>query len=480
MGARCQINYAPPLVRGSRIEFTWTMSSEVPFYQQNQLYLDVGLDGEGDWPQELLCNVLLYALHTHWLFMAPVDVILPMEIAEADRGVWERLLRLSAATLSHHSARDLSTDVRILSDGHVRGTADIRTTSRGSAASLLSGGKESLVQAGLVGAFFEDPLLIFHQHSSHPRIPKAFKEIREMLPCRLLQQSSNLREIVNGRFLHQELGIHPNLLVGSMAQIIEAGLVLAGYTERIRHLFHGAERETHLMVPGRAGVFEDKALHNIVYQKVLEHFVREFVDIRITSPLIPLSNFQVQELLVRRFPGLLAVQESCFFGSWCSKCLKCFRIAAILAACEVDPRRVGIDLQRLLLDQHKMILKQILGVPRGEGELCAPNYYYALQIIKKRGLDTPIGGRRHYFARAIATRRWRRLLESVDMSVDLSGVTRLDSSLLEFLDAPFRAAVKSELRGLWVEKEPLEDELAPQLKSIIDWVLGGTEDGNHP
>lgn len=67
------------------------------------------------------------------------------------------------------------------------------------------------------------------------------------------------------------------------------------------------------------------------------------------------TGFQRQEMIVRKGSDLVDLQFSCFWmdndnNAYCSRCSKCFRIALLVTALDVDPARLGIDTDRLFVD----------------------------------------------------------------------------------------------------------------------------------
>jgi hypothetical protein len=280
---------------------------------------------------------------------------------------------------------------------------------------------------------------------------------------------------VNGRCLHQELGFHPNLLISSMVHTLQATLAMLGYGCRIPLLLHGSEYEANTYrCDDDKVVFDETGLYDAVHQKVLEHYLRSLGDFRFTSLLYPLSNFQTQSLLLRRYPHLVSVQGSCFFGSgeWCSTCPKCFRIAAIMLANGQDPAQYGIEMAKLIRHVYRHIRQDIQAVQRGQTGKMTPNIYRALQIIKDRRspeLTRMMAGANGWpglYSRVL----WAYLLRTVDPHLDFRDVDQYHPALMALCTV--RDQVEALYLSLWETGPTDRSEQYQTLQNLIDSVCG--------
>lgn len=494
------LRFLPYRIEGACIRIPLCLSGARPLYQAEELVLDTGFEdlSEAEIPSRLVWTLVLYALHTQFLFLGECRVEVPETIADEDRALLYATAEVSARALERQAMNSRSNPLK----GRLHPRFEILHPDRdvtpyppvavdeSQAATCFSGGKESLCQVAMLRTRFDRPWLVWHRHSSMQTPPEAIETIHDHGHVRTVIASSNVREMVNGRVLHQELGFHPNLLIASMCHTIQATLALFGYARRIPLLMQGAERETHSWARHADGgvTFLGPGLQNCVYQRVVQRLLTPAGDFVFSSPLGPLTNYQTQSFLIRRAPDLLQVQESCFsVGPWCSECTKCFRIAAILAAHGIAPSSVGLNTARLLPATAGAIRRQMRAYRTSDqavlgAEACAaPTIYFALSILKRDPAlqYTFLPENLPWSQRATLRLRLLRVLSAIDTG-RAPAEDRWDPTLLSLFEHPLRPELEKEFSALW-KVEPARDvEFTSLVELDRDLQRVGTDSSQTP
>ena len=111
-----------------------------------------------------------------------------------------------------------------------------------------------------------------------------------------------------------------------------------------------AEVQENAFINGRI-VQRCRLMSSAATQRALAALLKPY-GIHFSSLIWPLYSMQVQQFFGARYPDLSDLQYSCWRvgkgQATCSNCEQCFRIAVTALASGHDPRRMGIDLRRVL------------------------------------------------------------------------------------------------------------------------------------
>src|SRR6516162_3981855 len=95
-----KIKLYPPEIECQTATFRWSVYPATSLYTRSsfQLAFPSSLDLSRV-PGRLWWDILLICLHQHWLLLRPCQIQLPLELSDAEKGFWLRLLQISADTL---------------------------------------------------------------------------------------------------------------------------------------------------------------------------------------------------------------------------------------------------------------------------------------------------------------------------------------------------------------------------------------------
>src|SRR5262249_53178822 len=150
-----------PRIGENAVEFEWEIEPHSELYEQNgfRLAFPPGLDIAAV-PRALWLRLALICLHTQWALLRPCLVELPVYIGPAEREFWQRLMDTAAVQIVTYGGEPRpGRAVELHDDGPALPPARVSSTN-GRAATAFSGGKDSLIQAGLLAELTERPLLV--------------------------------------------------------------------------------------------------------------------------------------------------------------------------------------------------------------------------------------------------------------------------------------------------------------------------------
>lgn len=356
------------LIRFEPLEFTpttvvvrWTEDPVSGFYRNPYFTLDFGtaLDPRS-LPLKLWWTIVLLCLHSHWNFLRPCRVVFPVYLPESEIEFWQRILQAELFSLeAYRGTQDRARSIEIEARGPDPGPVELPPNT-GRAATAFSGGKESLLQAGILCQFTPRPLLVntqsemppMHDHSSRIRA-HVMREIAHRKNCEVVEVKSDLRANWNNLF-GRERGYRHSINEMSDAYLYIASMLAVSAARGARRLSLGCEFEAQrcgLAFPeGYAPFF---AMMSVPVMQSLARLLQPW-GMELGSLLWPLSQYQIMYLLWRHYPDIADLQCSCWSiqdpeVGYCSLCLKCLKIAMILMSMEVDPARIGIDVTPLFL-----------------------------------------------------------------------------------------------------------------------------------
>ncbi|HEY6329891.1 MAG TPA: hypothetical protein VI756_11185, partial [Blastocatellia bacterium] len=151
----------PPTRGAHEITFQWKITPTANLYSRDDFTLRFPRSIDISTVPDYICwHIALACLHSHWPLLRPCRVHLPIRLAEEEVAVWERLLEAEIWTLEA-LAGSARTDREI----EIVQTGDLIIPSRclpdnGRSATAFSGGKDSLVQAGILREIGPKPLLV--------------------------------------------------------------------------------------------------------------------------------------------------------------------------------------------------------------------------------------------------------------------------------------------------------------------------------
>jgi hypothetical protein len=354
-----QIELMPPQIDGQRVTFRWRVDPESALYRRTEFTL--GFPGDIDLsrvPKRLWWDLAFICLHPQWLLLRPCRIRIPLRLSAGERQFWLQLLRngwdtLAAMGPAEHRGEPLG--IRIIS-----GDQDLpRTPVSGSRfGSSFSGGKDSLLQAGLLCELTQRPLLVATTSPLPPledhdtaRRRHVFESIQQRRDIQFVEVASDFRGLWdNGFAASRGHPIGVNELTDTF--LYTASLLAVGAAVGASRLFVASEAEVqdNRVVENRI-VQHNHFMYSAATHRALDRLLTPY-GIRLSSTTWPLYSMQVQQLLWTRYPDLCDLQYSCWRvpkgQETCSQCEQCLRIAMTALSDGENPERMGIDLPRLL------------------------------------------------------------------------------------------------------------------------------------
>lgn len=334
--------------------FRWEVTPPTDLYRRTsfrlsfppQLDLDVV-------PEALWWRVMLLCLHSHWALLRPCRVELPVSLGPREREFWQRTVDHVTAQLEWYGSPSRpGRAVQIVDSGRPVGAVPVSAAPE-RVALAFSGGKDSLVLAGLAAELTERPVLVTitspvpwaNDHVGVGR-ERALKEISKRLPVESLEVSSDFRtswELGFSRLDGCKLGVHEvsdlplyQAAVAAVAAATGAGTCMMASEANIQY---NAPRD------GKVILHREYPSCSVT-QGALDALLAQF-GMRQGSLTYPLHVRQVQDMLLRRYRQVAELLFSCWKAPHgkqaCSACEKCFLIATITLAEGLSPRAVGID-----------------------------------------------------------------------------------------------------------------------------------------
>jgi len=349
------ITLQPPILQPRRIEFRWRVEPATPLYRRTSFALEFPESVDvAALPESLVWGIGLLCLHAQWIFLRPCRVKLPVRLPAGWEGFWRRFLQAQVNSLEAYRKRivdDLQIDFEM--DGPQ--LAAVRGDGEGSCAAAFSGGKDSLLQAGLLCECGEPPLLVTTTSPMPPmqdhltaRRRHVLAEIVKRRPVRLVEVRSDFRSSWDNGFSGR-LGYPVSINEVTDTHLYTASLLAAGWASGARHFFVASETEVQESIEweGRT-VFHP----HMMYAAALHLPLGRLLGVSLSSLTWPLHSGQVQELLWRRYPDLRGLQYSCWKvgagEAMCNACNQCLRLALGALAAGADPSVIGIQWPRLM------------------------------------------------------------------------------------------------------------------------------------
>lgn len=349
----------PPARGPHDITFQWKISPPTKLYSSEHFTLRFPRSIDiSRVPDYIWWHVALACLHSHWPLLRPCTVHLPVQLSPEELAVWGRLLDAEIWTLEAiaGSGRDLR-GIEIVQTGDPITPGPCIGNSRRSA-TAFSGGKDSLVQAGILREIGPPPVLVavtsrlsgLEDHFTARR-RAIMEQIRHRSDLTLIEVESDQRSCFDNAYA--DACGYPTSVNGMSDTFLYYGALLAvGAALGIPHLFLASEAEVQCNAElGGRIIQHTHYMYSAVTQRTLQALVRRS-GLSYCSLTSPLHSYQVQELLWTRYRDLSQFQYSCWRvrdGDWvCNGCSQCLRIAFMILALGESPSSVGFDFIKLL------------------------------------------------------------------------------------------------------------------------------------
>ncbi len=339
---------------GQEIIFRWEVTPASEFYERCDFRLSFpdGLDLDAV-PRALWWRIALLALYTHWAYMRPCRVELPIRLGEREREFWMRLIDNTARQLeTYGSRRRRGRAAQLVERGPMLEPVPVAGAGDRAAVSF-SGGKDSLVLAALLSELTERPLLVmttspvpWTRDNSGDARKRALAEVARLLPVDTAEVHSDLRTCWNPHFAACDGGTLAVNLVSDIP-LFQAVTLAAGAAGGAPRAFIASEADCqyNAEIGGRI-VQHQEFVGTAAVQGALDELFSRF-GLRQGSLTYPIHMPAVQSLIWQRYRDLASVQFSCYQAPEgaraCNECPKCLQITLVTLAEGISPLEVGID-----------------------------------------------------------------------------------------------------------------------------------------
>ncbi|MGH9768857.1 MAG: hypothetical protein ACREAB_15605 [Blastocatellia bacterium] len=353
------ITLFPPAVKQREVTFRWQVDPQTSLYRQPQFTLRFPVSVDlARIPEGLWWTVMLICLHSQWPLLRPCRVRLPVRLRPGEAECWNRLMDAEVATLeAYRGTNDFERKIEIVEDGPPLDYSPEPTDTR-CCATAFSGGKDSLVQTGLLAELTERPVLVattspmppLEDHVT-PRRRYILNEIQRRRDVTLIEVESDYRANFDLGFA-QELGYWMSVNELTDTFLYAASLLAAGLAAGATRLFLASETQVQENVERDGRVVQHTHfMYSAITQGALDAMLRPF-GVSHGSLISSLHSFQVQELLWTRYADISDLQYSCWRTKagemMCNHCSQCLRIALCALALGKQASRMGADWAALL------------------------------------------------------------------------------------------------------------------------------------
>ena len=349
-----------PRVAGDRLELAWRVEPATALYHRTHAFLRFppAID-PAVIPDRIWWTIALLCLHAQWPLLRPCRVHLPVRLGAGEKEFWLRLLDAEVVTLeAHRGGSNSERTIEIVEHGAP--LAEVQPLpERGRVAAAFSGGKDSLLQAGLLSELASDVFLVtttspmppLHDHVTARR-RYVLHEIAARRPrVDLIEIESDLRASWKNDFPPAAgYQVAVNELTDTFLYL--SALLVAAWARGATHLFLASEGEVQENVELDGNIVQHPhAMYSVATQSAVSALLSRH-GMHSGSLISPLRSHQIQQLLWKRYPDLADLQYSCWRVSedeaTCSGCSQCLRIAFTALAAGESPERMGIDLVKLM------------------------------------------------------------------------------------------------------------------------------------
>lgn len=354
-----RIRLQEPGVSPHELVVEWLVEPAQPLYRQTSFRLvfpqSVALTSL---PPALWWTVALVCLHSHWVLLRPCRIELPVTLGPGEREFWLRLMEVEGATLdAYRLTTEDAGSIEITESGpKVEPMPWFPDTGRCAAA--FSGGKDSLLQAGLLSEITDRPILVtttspmppLSDHET-PRRRYVLDEIRRRRDVTMVEVISDFRQCWKNDFPSMRgYPVAVNEITDTFLYF--AATLIAALALGATHTFLASESEVQETIAVGGWIIQHlHFMYSAATQRSLDALLAP-AGIRYGSLTYPLHSFQVQRLLWTRYRDLRDLQYSCWQvgpdEATCSRCPQCLRLALGALALGDTPEAMGIDLVKLL------------------------------------------------------------------------------------------------------------------------------------
>jgi hypothetical protein len=350
-----QIRLLPPQVQGHEVEFGWIEDRETTLYRRPAFTLkfpdEVDLSKV---PQGLLWRVALICLHSQWILLQPCSIEIPISLPPGELEVWQNLVNTELRTLNAYGKpRHEEAVIEITARGPISHCERLEASLR--CATAFSGGKDSLLQTGLLTELTQRPVLVtitspmplLDDHLTERR-RQLLDEVARRSDVQLVEVQSDYRSNLDHAFA-QRLGYATSVNEITDAFLYLGCLIIVGAALGASHLFLASELEVqeNTSINGEV-VQHPHFMYSVITQSAMTGLLRDW-GLHYSSLISPLHSSQAQELLVKRYPNLWHLQYSCWrvrMGeSACNACPQCLRIAFSVLSWIIGPQQSASTLE---------------------------------------------------------------------------------------------------------------------------------------
>lgn len=367
-----------PIVSGQTVRMSWDVEPPSTLYWQNEFYLEFPASVDVRLvPHRVWGLIAMLCLHPHWVLLRPCRVELPFSIDDGERELWYRLMDAAIATLVVHAGRtDFARDIEICDSGEAL-PAPLPLAASTRCATAFSGGKDSLLQAGLLTELTAKPLLVAVTSQVPPRVDHltgrrrhVFSAIEKRRDVTFVEVQSDFRAAVNYDFSHANAGYPTSVTELTDTFLFLGALIATSIAHEVPHLFLASEAEVQESVERDGRIIQHR---HFMYSAVTLQAVSTLIapyGLRLSSLTSPLYAVQVHRLLWTRYPDLSDLQYSCWLvrdgEGACSKCRACLEYALGVLALGERPARMGLSLGKVMREVNDWSARTI------DPENCAP------------------------------------------------------------------------------------------------------------
>lgn len=488
----CLVSVLPPALTDHEVTFRWKVEPPSPLYRKSEFTLKFPAEIDlTKVPEGLWWRIALICLHSQWPLLRPCRVELPIRLFPGERDAWTRLVDAQIDTLEGYR-RTARIDGRVdIVEGVFESGVVTPTVDRGQCATSFSGGKDSLVQTGLLCELTEEPVLVTTTSPMASHFDHQTKRRRQILTSisqhpglRLIEVESDYRANSDQGFAQsRDYQLSVNELSDTFLYL--GSLVAVAASLGISHLFLASEREVqeNVEIDGRV-VQHRHYMYSVVTQNAIRGILRPW-GIQLCSLTAPLHSYQVQELLTKRYTDLRDLQYSCWRVGLdemaCNSCTQCLRVAFSLLSLGVQPSLIGMDIAKILRSMNDWIPK---GIDRTD-RLPMPDEIVSARLhaqVMRSVLSAPesevlkeIGSTNNKwfsFARGRPARASYRRLRRIAQEYSPGAPPGYCPGFLEFVDPLLRARVGEIYdQHFSPETSPDADGVFARCRGLSQWIL---------
>lgn len=395
-----------PETIGNRVLFRWECTPPHPLFLRDRCTVEYPFSIEDNgFPHSMWWSVLLGCMYPAWNFLEDYTVVCEGTVSRAEREVWSRLADFERWMFKRVPGGDpVKRPFTVEAHESTARPRAVHRMARG-AACCFSGGKDSLVQAGLLREMGVPTSLVntvsarpgTHDHDSQRR-SRTISYFEASAWGDMIRVWSDIRSCFDNDYPHHRAtGIKFNE-VADCPIYASLALPVAWYHNREYVLLASEWEISKIDRTSRSLVPHKYAMYSIPTFAGVDAVWRTLFGIGYSSLLFPLPIFCVQALLCRRYEDLLPLQDSCWrtdgVQDYCNECTKCLLTAVVLMAYRIPPDELGIDVTRLFDPRGSLMQSgypreeyfaqmRLFDTPRHAASLIDPQW--AARLFRKRG-----------------------------------------------------------------------------------------------